>query len=61
VVDERPVDEIARVENRQAGDVAEARGDEPIVVADADGIGIGIVGEEDRILIMAVAEIGEPR
>jgi hypothetical protein len=58
VVDERPVDEIARVENRQTGDVAETRGGEPIVVTDADGIGVGVVGEEDRILITAIAEIG---
>jgi hypothetical protein len=41
--------------------MTEARRDEPVVFADADGIGIGIVGEEDRILITTIAEIGEPR
>ena len=49
------------MENRQGGRAVEAGGRHPVVIADTDHIGIGIVGMEDRVAVAAVAEIGAVR
>jgi len=53
VVDERPVDEIARMQNRQSRRAVEAGGDQPEIVAVPDHVRIGIVGVDDWIAVSA--------
>ncbi len=53
---ERPVDEVLRVEDREPRHLVEARGDEPVVVADADDVGVGPVGDEDRVAVGAAVQ-----
>ena len=49
IADLRPVDQIATVENRQAGVETETRIDEVIVVADADDTRVGVEAGQDGI------------
>ncbi len=60
VVDDFPVYEVAAVENRQPRHVAEAGGGQPVVAVDLDEVGVGIVGVDYRVLVLAVAEVGDP-
>jgi hypothetical protein len=58
VVDERPIDKVARVQDRQSRRAVEAGGDQPEIVTVPDDVRIGIVGVDDRIAVRAVAGIG---
>ncbi len=60
IPDDSPVDQILGVKNRQTGHTVEARRGHIEVIADAHHIGIGIVGIDNRILVLAVAEVGHP-
>jgi hypothetical protein len=55
-----PVHQILRMEDGDAGRVGEGRGDEVEIVADADDVGIGIIGEQHRVAIGAIALVGPP-
>ena len=46
---ELPADEVLRAQEREARHLVEARRDEPVLVAGAGHVGVGPVGEEDRI------------
>ena len=54
LADDLPVDEVARVQHLHADEV-EVRGDEVEVVADADHVGVGVVGLQDGVAVAAVA------
>ena len=60
MAEQPPVHQIARMQQRQPRCIGEGGGDEIIVLADADDVGIGIVGEQDRVAVGAVALIGAP-
>ncbi len=60
VVHERPVDQIARMQDRQPRHVAETRGRQPEVLADTNRIRIRIIGVKHRVFVGAVALVGEP-
>ena len=58
--DDVPVDQIVGVQYLQARQAVEAGAGQVEVIAYAAGIGVGIVGIEDGILIGAVAPVGYP-
>ena len=58
VVDEGPVDEVVGVEDGEAGEAGEGGGGEVEVVADAEDVGVRVVGEEDGIFVGVVVEVG---
>ena len=60
VRDERPVHQVARMQDGQTGHVAEARCRHPIVVPHPHDVGVGIIGVQDRIPVGAVAEVRRP-
>src|SRR5947209_15761598 len=60
VADDRPVDQVFRAQNRQTRRGVETRSDQVIIIADANGVRIGIIGVDDRVFIRAVAVVGDP-
>ena len=61
VADDRPGDQIARVQDRQRRDGGEARRHQVEVLADADDVGIRVVAEDDRVPVdrcLAAAQHG---
>ena len=54
--DECPVDQIDRFQHLHAHEM-EVRGDQVIAVADADGIGVGVIREQGRVQVTAVARV----
>lgn len=54
VADQGPVDQVAGVQQRQAGDAAEAGRGEVEVVADADDVRVGPVGVQDGVRVRLV-------
>ncbi len=60
VIDDRPVDQVARVEDWQPGRAVEAGGGQIEIVAVPDDIRIGIIGVQDGVAVSAVAGIGFP-
>ena len=59
--DDRPVDEILRVQDRQARHGVKTRRHQIKIIADADGIRVRVIGEQHGVLIGAVAAIRNPR
>ena len=47
------------MEDRKPGDCIEARGGQVEIRTDPDGIGIGIIGVQDRIAVGAVTLVGK--
>ncbi len=60
VPDERPVDQVAGVQERQPGGPAEAGRGEVVVRADADYVRVGPVGVQHGVAVRAVPEVGGP-
>ena len=58
--DDAPVDQIVGMQYLQARQAVEAGAGHVEVIAYAAGIGVGIVGIEDGVLISAVAPVGYP-
>ncbi len=59
-VDDFPVHQVGRMENLQPRGAVERRGSHPEIVARAGDVGVGIIGVEHGILVLAVAQIGRP-
>ena len=57
VAGERPVDQIARAQERQRGRAREAGGDEPVLVAHAQDVRVRVVRRQDGVAVRAVAEV----
>jgi hypothetical protein len=60
VTNDAPVDEIFGVQDGESGSALEAGGGHVVVVADADDVGVGVVGVNDRIAIGSVTVVGAP-
>jgi hypothetical protein len=60
VAHDRPVDEVARAEDGQAGHAGEARRDEVVLATNPDDVGIRVVGEENGVRVGPVAPVGNP-
>ena len=60
IIDEFPVNKVGRMQHGQTGHTIERRSRHPIIVARADDIGVGIIGKDDRVLILSIAEIRRP-
>ena len=61
VVDDCPVDQVPRMQDRQTGGAVETTRNEIEVISIANHVRIRVVGAEDRIAIGAVGLVGEPR
>src|SRR5205807_1796347 len=57
----RPVDQVAAVKDRNAGEPSEGRVDQIVIVADAADAGIGIKAGEDRVEELAIVQSGRRR
>ena len=60
VTDDRPVDEVGGVEDREAGRVLKARRHHVEVVARARDVRVGVVREDHRVAVGPVAAVGNP-
>ena len=60
MVDDRPVDQVLRVQDRDARSARETRGDHIVVIPHPQHVGVGIVGIDDRVAVRAVAVVGGP-
>ena len=61
MIDDRPVHQIARMQDRQSRRAVEAGCGEIEIIADADHIRIGIIREQNRIAIGPVRLVRNPR
>jgi hypothetical protein len=55
-----PVHQILRMENGQAGNVLKAGRNHVIIVTDPDGIRVGIIGIQYRVLIRSITLVSYP-
>ena len=60
VSDQFPVHQVFGMEDRQARHGVEAGRGEVVVLADAEHVGVGVIGVQDGIAIGAVAVVGHP-
>ena len=61
VIDEGPVDQVLGVEDREAGQVVEAGGNEVEILPDPDRVRIRIVGVEHGVTVRPVPLVREPQ
>ena len=59
VTDDCPMDEVGGLQNGNAGNEMEGGGDEIVVDAVADDVGVGVIGEENGVVVNAFRRGGE--